>query len=222
MNLSAVNQSAHGGYVCQNKKGCDERRAMRVIEMGGDALADATMTQKESALAALTPADESVAIVGQGMRLVQPTAKEISRHQGFAEHTLNYPQPLIRVTDEDDEEIQAEPVSDETLARLNEHPKQLTHDEDFNRELLTQLLNEQGFRWVMNETLMAEGFESSLTHLMGIMCDSADDEGHLPKSGFLSILETLAKSAKLMGHKSLAFYLAEAHFNETGKRVRGF
>jgi hypothetical protein len=214
MVVSALKQSAHGGFLCVNRKGCDERREMRIAEVGSAELAAAVLpTPKESAIAALTPVSEPTATLGNGLRLVPPTVKELASFKG-------QPQELIRVTDED-EPSQSEEDIIKRLVEKNPQPV-VIHDEEFNRELLTQLLNEQGFRWVMNETLMAEGFESTLTHLMGVICDSADDEGHLPKSGFLSILETLAKAARQMGHKTLAFYLAESFFHETGKRVRGF
>jgi hypothetical protein len=226
MVLSALKSGMHGGLLCQNRKGCDERRELRLAEVGSEELRAAMMTPKESAIAALTPADENTTI-GQGIRITKPTAKELAKFQGHeGESQLHYPQQLIRVTDEDEPIEETTPAPEKTNQVLEQvlqgqHPFIRTKIDNAKADL-ADIIKQEGFRWVLNETLESTGYDSTLTSLMGVICESANDEGHMPYGGFLTVLETLAKSSKLMGHKALAFFIAEAYFHETGKRVRGF
>jgi hypothetical protein len=237
MVLSALKSGMHGGLLCQNRKGCDERRELRLMEVGSEELR-AAMTPKESAIAALTGNDESVTTIGQGIRIVQPTAKEVARHQGEGNNptyklaekrgavTGATYQEYIRVTDEDEPIEETKPAPEKTSQVLEQvlqgqHPFIRTKIDNAKNDL-ADIIKQEGFRWVLNETLESTGYDSTLTSLMGVICESANDEGHMPYGGFLTVLEALAKSSKLMGHKALAFFIAETYFRETGKRVRGF
>lgn len=201
MAIAFTRSAPHGGVQCVSRKGCEERKTAYETAQGSanlNAAMKLNRTPKESALAALGQGEAP-----NGMRITRPTDKELKNAGIEAKETK-----LVRVTDEDEPDVPTRPEAISATER--------------DRATIYEMEERQGIGFILKEALTAEGFASIPSHLIGIIIESAKDTGEISFEGFTNILAVLAKAAKGTGYHSLAFFMAQAHFNETSKKVSGF
>ena len=220
MVMNALRPADFGGYQCISVKGCKERMEMYYVKRGEE-LATAMTTP---ALAKLPDSETP-----NGIRVTQPSAKEIANAKL---DSLTKPAPLVRVTDEDPLNMTqpeapikffgtpGEVANPGEMVRVIDEPART--DEEIARDVLYNVVDKQGIKWTLCEALQCEGINSIPAHLIAVIADESLESGELPYSGIVTLMGKLAKAARSMGHHSLAFYIAQAYFNDTGKRLAGF
>jgi hypothetical protein len=216
MAFNATKPTGLSSRKCINRTGCDERKAQKQADEGGKAL-KAAMTPKESALVALGQGETS-----NGMRIVTPSTKELKK-AGFDPNA-----PLERVTDE--EEVGAHSTGNPQCPAVNgghcpiegHNVKALPANQTAQAQsLIWRIVEQFGATWAMRETMMAEGITTLVFRLVALIMENTEN-GMLTGEGHMAVVAEMAKMAKAQEYKTLAFYLAQAYFNESGVRVPGF
>lgn len=91
--------------------------------------------------------------------------------------------------------------------------------EEVDRANLERILEQQGIEWLVRETLEGMGAANSLIEFVQTVVNSIEASGVPNYMGYEDIMKALAKLMQPQGLVAAEFYLAEALFNITGRRI---